>query len=108
MQVLYKDRRHVLVAFATSQNAEAIVDAYLAAPAFNELCTPFVKMGECRGCHGCAAQSACGLATLQLVGNHPEINGWSQGSLASEQRDAFQYFIVIGEHSFRPCWQFRA
>ena len=105
--VHYKDRRHVLVAFATSQNAEAIVDAYLGAPTFNELCTPFVKMGECRGCHGCAARSACGLATLQLVEDHPGMNRWSQGSSASGASGAF-HFIVIGEHSFRPCWQFCA
>ena len=102
--VHYKDRRHVLVAFATSQDAEAIVDAYLAAPAFNEVCTPFVKMGECRGCHGCAARSAYGLDTLELVGNHPEMKEWGQGSLASGASEAF-YFVVVGEHAFRPVWE---
>ena len=102
--VHYKERLHVLVAFATSQNAEAIVDAYLAAPAFNEVCTPFVKMGECRGCHGCAARSAYGLDTLELVGNHPEMKEWGQGSLASGASEAF-YFVVVGEHAFRPVWE---
>ena len=99
--VHYKDRRHVLVAFATSQNAEAIVDAYLAAPAFNELCTPFVS------CHGCAARSASGLVTLELIGKHPEMSGCCQGSLAAGASEAF-YFVVVGDHAFQPVWELSA
>ena len=111
----YKDLCRVFVAFSTSQNADAILDAYVTACPLG-LCTPFVQIGGCRGCLGCADRSSSGIATLSLVGSCFGMRGGHNlssfdmsecvlGSLALGQSEAFSYFVVIGEHNFRPCWE---
>ena len=97
----------VAVAFSLEANLRKIANAYLSLDKSKELCTtPFLKLGPCASCGGRFALLESGVARVNIIG--------SEFSLATDEertcenkvtlRVGICYFVAVGKHNIRPCW----
>ena len=104
----YADLRCVAVAFATSSKVEHLFDDYLSAqPAVS---TGFLHIGNSN--EKCRSECCGGVTKLELIDGRIAMAGDLENARSVDYNSAaqttFTYFVVIGEHSFRPCWEFEA
>ena len=83
-----------------------IASAYLSLNHSKAVCTPFLKLGPCTSGGGQLALQKSGVARMDIVGS--EFSLATQDEPTSERevplRLGICYFVVVGRHNIRPCW----
>ena len=97
----------VAVAFSLEGDIRKIASACLSLNHSNAVCTtPFLKLGPCTSCGGQLALQKSGVARMDIVGS--EFSLATQDEHTSERevplRLGICYFVVVGRHNIRPCW----
>ena len=97
----------VAVAFSLEGDIRKIASAYLSLNHSRAVCTtPFLKLGPCTSCGGQLALQKSGVARMDIVGS--EFSLATQDERTSERevplRLGICYFVAVGTHSIRPCW----
>ena len=97
----------VAVGFSLEGHIRKIASAYLSLNGSRAVCTtPFLKLGPCTSCGGQLALQKSGVARMDIVGS--EFSLATQDERTSERevplRLGICYFVVVGRHNIRPCW----
>ena len=97
----------VAVAFSPEANLRKIANAYRSVDKRQKLCTtPFLKLGPCASCGGRLALQESGVARVDMIGSEFSLATDEERTCENEVtlRVGICYFVVVGRHNIRPCW----
>ena len=97
----------VAVAFSLEGDIRKIASAYLSLNHSRAVCTtPFLKLGPCTSCGGHLALQKSGVARMDIVGSKFSLPTQDERTSENEVtlRVGICYFVAVGMHSIRPCW----
>ena len=97
----------VAVAFSLEANLRKIANAYRSVDKRQKLCTtPFLKLGPCASCGGRFALQESGVARVNIIGSECSLATDDERTSENETtlRVGVCYFVAVGRHNIRPCW----